>query len=319
MPTKRGHVHLGIQSGYFNTEGAWDLQNPPKGRADPYRLGGMLCPICDSTVKDAVGNRRGDEAVECEGICAAWMHRKCASLSKAAFESVSKSKDPFYCSQCKLGKMELEVESLRGQIATLAGKLASTCDEISVLKSALKKPPVPVLSYSHVAANDLDLSNARSQVSETVTKTTTTTSSQERKQNLVIFGLPECREGMSRLARSRIDLEKAGDVLSFIDPLVTAQVISDNFRLGKYQNDKTRPLLVKMARPNDVHSILMLRYKLSSRPGIGVKPDMSLEERKVESLLLKERRRFIDHGIERSAIKIRGNSIFVNKNKTGSV
>ena len=59
----------------------------------------------------------------------------------------------------------------------------------------------------------------------------------------------------------------------------------------------------------------MQRKKLSSRTGITIKPDMSLEDRKVESLLLKHRRFLINEGVERSAIKIRGNSIFVNRNK----
>ena len=42
---------------------------------------------------------------------------------------------------------------------------------------------------------------------------------------------------------------------------------------------------------------------------------MSLEERTVENLLLKERRNLIDRNIEQKFIKIRGNSIYVKKQR----
>ena len=45
---------------------------------------------------------------------------------------------------------------------------------------------------------------------------------------------------------------------------------------------------------------------------------MTVAERKTESTLLRERRALIESGIERKLIKIRGNSIFVNKTKVGS-
>ena len=90
--------------------------------------------------------------------------------------------------------------------------------------------------------------------------------------------------------RTRHDLEAAGELLSWLDPLVTTSLVVDLVRLGKYSEDRTRPLLVKLTRPNDVHSVLMARKKLAARPGIAIKPDMSAEDRKVESLLLRERR-----------------------------
>ena len=143
--------------------------------------------------------------------------------------------------------------------------------------------------------------------------------SPNREYNLIIFGLSESSEGTSRLVRNRHDLVQAGNLLSSIDLLVTAQLICDSFRLGKYNQDKTRPLLVSLTRSGDTQSILMQRKKLSSRLGITIKPDMSLEDHKVESLLLKHLRFLINEGVEISAVKIRGNSIFVNRKKIGTV
>ena len=45
---------------------------------------------------------------------------------------------------------------------------------------------------------------------------------------------------------------------------------------------------------------------------------MTTAERKVKSILFEERRTLIDSGIERKQIKIRGNSIYINKTKVSS-
>lgn len=67
----------------------------------------------------------------------------------------------------------------------------------------------------------------------------------DKRQNLVLFGLSECSQGTPRFLRNRQDLENAGELLSYIDPLVTAQLIEDCF---KYQPDKNWSLLVKLTR-----------------------------------------------------------------------
>ena len=53
----------------------------------------------------------------------------------------------------------------------------------------------------------------------------------------------------------------------------------------------------------DVHSILSQRSNLPE--GIVIKPDMSIAERKSESLLLKERYCLIQSGTDKRDIKIR--------------
>ena len=95
--------------------------------------------------------------------------------------------------------------------------------------------------------------------------------------------------------------------------------VSDCFRLGKFNDDKTRPILIKLTRSADVVSVLSNRHKLSSFPGIRLKPDLSPEERKRESLLLKERWELINNGISKTTIKIRGNNLYVSSKKYGSV
>ena len=123
--------------------------------------------------------------------------------------------------------------------------------------------------------------------------------------------MEESGKGTTKFQHNRHDIEIAGELLSWLDPIVTTSLIVESFRLGRYSDEKARPLLVKLTRPNDVQTILMARKTLASRPEIAIKPDMSVEDRKVESLLLKERSPLIDHGTDRSDIRISGNSIFV--------
>ena len=137
----------------------------------------------------------------------------------------------------------------------------------------------------------------------------------DHKSNLIIFGQQES----SRHVRQREDIVNAGELLTWLDPLVTTSLIVDSVRLGKYKEDGIRPLLIRLTRPSDVQSILRERRKLASKPGIGIKPDMTLDERKIESLLLLERRSLINSGATRSSIKISGIVIFVNKLRHGMV
>jgi hypothetical protein len=76
---------------------------------------------------------------------------------------------------------------------------------------------------------------------------------------------------------------------------------------------------LKFARTCDVAAVLSNRQKVSKdHPNVFIKPFMSTAERKIESILLKERRTLIGSGVERKPIKIRGNSIYINKTKVGS-
>lgn len=70
---------------------------------------------------------------------------------------------------------------------------------------------------------------------------------------------------------------------------------------------------VKLSRSCDAQIVLSNRKKLSSMPGIAIKPDQTPEVRKIESLLLKERRQLINSGVNRGSIKIPGNVLFVNQ------
>ena len=78
-------------------------------------------------------------------------------------------------------------------------------------------------------------------------------------------------------------------------------------------------LLVKMTRVSDVTMILSNKKKLSSRPGISIKQDLSPEERASHSSLMKVRRTLIDKGTDPRDIKARGNALLVNGRRHGAI
>lgn len=85
----------------------------------------FICPICDNIIKEAVGKRQGQDAIECSGSCATWLHKHCAGLSKEAFLAANKSDKPFYCPQCRLNIQELEINSLRDIVKDLSSELTA--------------------------------------------------------------------------------------------------------------------------------------------------------------------------------------------------
>ena len=76
-------------------------------------------------------------------------------------------------------------------------------------------------------------------------------------------------------------------------------------------------ILIRFIRIADVSSILSKRSKLSHP--YYIKADMSYEERKQESVLLKERWSLIQAGTDRKDIKIRDNRLLVHKRLYGRV
>ena len=102
----------------------------------------------------------------------------------------------------------------------------------------------------------------------------------------VVYGLDENPPNTNRQDRLRIDIHSATSAFSKLDNPIDGSAIKDCYRLGKYnaQASRPRPLLVKFIRYSDASHLLNSRSKLS-KP-IYVKPDLSPEERAVESLLL---------------------------------
>lgn len=188
-----------------------------------------------------MGQISGDDAVVCDGICATWVHRRCAGLT---YVNISKSTGPFFCPQCRLNKQELELSSLRDLVSSLSSKLEVVCSDLASVKSNVMSK---ALTYASIAkpGSQPDSLGTSSRIISSDTEGSrgqhVEKSSSDRRCNLVLFGLPESCKGTARHLRNRHDLEGAGGILSIIDPHVSVNAICDCFRLGKYEETQSRP------------------------------------------------------------------------------
>lgn len=282
------------------------------------------CAVCDKTIIEPSSKVKGEDAIFCEGPCQSWLHRQCIGMPLAHFQALTTSQVPFHCLYCA----NATIADLKNTIANLESKLASIHQTQSTSSSA-------PMSTSCVASDSLSYSDAIQSKLTTKSKSESSPNPPaqqshskpkvhsfpdvQRKFNIVIYGVTEQDNGTPRHQRLIHDNNEVAKVISKVDPSISETSIQDCMRLGKYNVDKRRPILVKLSRSCDVSSILANRYKHKTLPGIAIKPDMSPKERMIESLLLKHRWDLIQSGTPREQIKIKGHSIFVRNIKTGSI
>ena len=79
------------------------------------------CLVCEDVILEVSKNEEGHEAVFCEGDCQGWIHRKCACLTRPAFDNLSES---ILCLHCTVTKQYKEICTLKDSIKKLSNKLA---------------------------------------------------------------------------------------------------------------------------------------------------------------------------------------------------
>ena len=260
---------------------------PPKKRSTSEQCG--VC--CQAIVKGK------DESLFCGGECQQWLHRYCAGVPAKVYKNLSEKGLTFYCFACSLDSHRKEIASLKGTVEALKSEIAELKSSSPLPSSAHKSSPqVPTLPPPRCPSSE-EAVEPRPAVLPQPERSPTL---MERKY-VILFGLDECPRGTSRSARLDEDLKKAIFVLSKADQSIDSNTIKDIYRLGRYtaENRKPRPLLVKFIRVADVARVLSKRGSLP----VIIKPDMSPHERKIESLLLKERWSLMQSGVPRESIK----------------
>ena len=143
--------------------------------------------------------------------------------------------------------------------------------------------------------------------------------SRDRSCNLVVSGVPECPQGTHRTARALQDQDSIVSALSPLCSSFSAHSIRDMFRLGKYNRERSRPILVKLHRPLDVSVILSNKRMLVNSLSISVRPDLSSSDKVAFSLLLKEHWSLITSGVDSCHIKIKQNCPYSQGHLHGKV
>ena len=119
------------------------------------------------------------------------------------------------------------------------------------------------------------------------------------------------------VATSSVSLSSIVNTLSTLDSSIVPQSIRDCYRLGKFSPEasRPRPILIKFIRIAVVSGILSKRRNLNQP--YSIKPDMSPNEHRHESILLKERWNLIQSGVSRKCIRLRADCLYV-RNKLHS-
>lgn len=283
--------------------------SPPKRKAKGGKNSEVDCLICEEPILEPSENCAGDEAVFCEGSCQGWIHRKCAGVTRPAFDKLGEPDTEYLCSHCMFVSQSKEISKLSNIIKNLDTAVQSLTETITLLQSSVTKQS-PTSDQAVSASAD---------IASTKKTTIQHSSQQDRRFNVVIYGIEECPKGTARHERSGLDLSNVVKLITKVDENINPLSIRDLHRLGKYQDNsiRPRPILTKFNRAIDVSLLLS---KTGSLPnGIRIKPDMTPEERHTESILLKERWALIQKNIERKVIKIRGSRLFVNNKLHGEV
>ena len=207
-----------------------------------------------------------------------WLHRQCAGLSKAAFETAGASSAPFFCHQNQ------EITNLKTKLEEVILDIAHLKSEVHSLKSNMTNP----LSINDSVNDPTNVTSIASHSLASPQSNSMSNKSHDKKLNLVFHGILECPAGTSFNARMDNDYNAVLSAIGSDDQ----SLIRDCIRLGKFQssNSNPRPILVKFNNMKTVHSILF-RPNSASDHGISIKKDLSLHDRKINSILLKERHR----------------------------
>ena len=104
--------------------GALQLEIMPPNRTKNTQMLAVICPVCEKRIVDASANTTVEDSIMCEGLCNAWLHRKCASMSKATFEATQLSSDSFLCPHCCLDAQQHVIHSLKESVSHLLSRVA---------------------------------------------------------------------------------------------------------------------------------------------------------------------------------------------------
>lgn len=287
---------------------------PPKKKTQSSSQSKELCCVCCQPIVQGK-----DESLFCGGECQQRVHRYCAGVSAQVYKGIMEKGTSFLCYSCCLQKNRKDIVDLKNVVESLKGETAE-------LRSAMSAQPRAQQSASSVPATSSQLSTSTTPASidGSASQRSSTANvdirSQERKFNVVLYGVDEIPRGSLKSTRLGEDLNKATSVLSGVDQSINSSSIKDIYRLGRYstENKKPRPLLVKFIPFTDASRVLSKRRSPQGST-VVIKPDMSPQERKCESVLLKERWQLIQSGVPREVIKIRGSRLHVRNKLYGQV
>jgi len=282
------------------------------------------------------------EALQCD-LCSSWVHASCEGFTKKQYASISQFTNSFdnlmfYCrlnncvsrskqliftrvetsltfptqsSEETLQSLVEEQDSLRQALSQLSQQVKELCcsnqtleKEIKTTSASINQPPslanpapAPILNPSEVVNEYLDR--------------------ERRKNNLILYNLPEPMNVQTATERSQSDLDCLSELFHsefHIDNVEVTKCI----RLGKAIQNKARPVLISVVDSAKRSSILRNASSLCKsehHKNVYISPDLTIKERQIAKELRAELKRRRSQG-EQNIIIRRGKIITARQNSS---
>ena len=259
-----------------------------------------------------------------------WVHADCDGVTNEQYNAIETlstiANSVYYCSvnSCLARFRNLTNDWVQHQAYGLSkpDQSTSTLKDLEQLSSAHNTLEKAVLDLTS------RINNLQVQESQLVDQIKTTSDAlgrhptqqaPDRRSNVVLYGIGESPTKTPKHERVQKDIKAVLEILNGINVQINPDHIIDCFRLGKFKvnQPRPRPVLIKLKRVMDVSAILANKRSLSSP--LVIKPDISPDERKIESALLKERWSLIQSDLDRKHIKLINNCILVNGQLHGEI
>lgn len=254
--------------------------------------------------------KRGDNAIACDS-CKKWFHCGCGKCSINLFNVIKKEKDVlWFCYSCKSGVLNAceEVKKLREENKKIRQELKEFKEKNDMLADSIRQMEDKWNEQEKLIVDKAvqeSVKRVEEVMEENNRKMIEKEEREKRRNNLIIFNLPE-----SNKSEGKERIKEDADRCEFIFGGVL-QVEEYNFdkiiRLGKKQEGKTRPTLVRMEDEHSKWNLISRNKRLRSDEDEVIKslvivPDLTEKQREEEADLKRELKMRRDNG-EQCVIK----------------
>ena len=223
---------------------------------------------------------RRDTCVQCF-LCELWSHTKCSGLSAECMKVLGSKKNEgvsWTCRACKSFAVKYSKANL--QIETRLKNLEERLDSVEKLKENMEELDRKFENLKAAPPTD-DANTVFEELRER----------DSRKENLLIYDLPE-PQANSGDQRKEMDRNRAKDVLGKLNVRVQDEDLKFMTRLGRYDENKTRPALIGIPNSNLRERILSKAYQLNSMNepynSLRITRDLTKKQREEENNLKTE-------------------------------
>lgn len=275
--------------------GSDEARRRKQGVADS---GGDNCGKCKVEVK------KKDNAIMCD-LCKKWFHAGCGKCSLSLYKVLKEEEDQlWFCPACKPNMVQAcaEVKRLREENTMMKKQMQELREKYDELTENFKKSEEGWKLKEEGLVNKA-VKEAVVKMEKLLDKSERQREEKEdrerRRKNLIVFNMPESDKQLGK-DREKEDVERCDLVFNNILQVEGCK-IEKVFRLGKKQEGKIRPTLVKLEEEHSKWHIISKAKNLKQEEDEVIKRliialDMTPQQREEDFKLRQELRRKREEG-----------------------